>query len=184
MSAGNQGAASLEGSTHMMFGSTSTSACNDSPPLPPPSYTHTHTAGLQGYEPGPFTVISIPAHCSSSSSNVTNADGSGGSSFDPELAVRDPACSNTAVTAIMTCRLAPAPPRINASLIAGIASAGSVLLLLMLLIYLSFKRLGKIKRQLEWWRKHLAGMPKCGEMSIVVTDIEGYSGACLCFCVG
>jgi hypothetical protein len=60
--------------------------------------------------------------------------------------------------------------------VAGIVSAGAVLLLLMLLVYLSFKRLGRMKRQLEWWRKHLAGMPRCGEMSIVTTDIEGYSG--------
>jgi hypothetical protein len=29
----------------------------------------------------------------------------------------------------------------------------------------------------EWWRKHLSGMPQVGKMSIVVTDIEGYSGA-------
>ena len=66
--------------------------------------------------------------------------------------------------------------RFNSGLVAGIVSAGAVLLLLMLLVYLSFKRLGRMKRQLEWWRKHLAGMPRCGEMSIVTTDIEGYSG--------
>lgn len=75
----------------------------------------------------------------------------------------------------MTCKAVSAP-RFNPSLVAGIVSAGGVLLLLMLLVHLSFKRLGRIKRQLEWWRKNLAGMPKCGEMSIVVTDIEGYSG--------
>lgn len=76
----------------------------------------------------------------------------------------------------MTCRAVAAPAKLNVSLIAGIVSGGAVLLLLMLLLYLSFRRLGRIRRQLEWWRKHLAGMPRCGEMSLVVTDIEGYSG--------
>lgn len=84
----------------------------------------------------------------------------------------------------MTCR-AVSSPRFNSGLVAGIVSAGAVLLLLMVLVHLSFKRLGRIKRQLEWWRKHLAGMPRCGDMSIVVTDIEGYSGGSCegcCFC--
>jgi hypothetical protein len=75
----------------------------------------------------------------------------------------------------MTCKAASGT-KINPGLVAGLVCGGGVLLLLMLLVYLSFNRLGRIKRQLEWWRKHLAGMPKCGEMSIVVTDIEGYSG--------
>jgi hypothetical protein len=84
----------------------------------------------------------------------------------------------------MTCK-AVSTPRFNPSLVAGIVSAGGVLLLLLLLVHLSSKRLGRIKRQLEWWRKNLAGMPKGGEMSIVVTDIEGYSGEfCVCECRG
>ena len=31
----------------------------------------------------------------------------------------------------------------------------------------------------EWWRKHLSGMQQVKKMSIVVTDIEGYSGGFL-----
>jgi hypothetical protein len=97
---------------------------------------------------------------------------------DLSAAPLDPACA-IGVTAVMTCKAVSSPP-FDSSLVAGIVSAGTVLLLLMLLVHLSFKRLGRIKRQLEWWRKHLAGMPKCGEMSIVVTDIEGYSGGRPC----
>lgn len=126
---------------------------------------------MQGYEPGPFTVISTPAHCDRTTA-ITN--GSLGLLDPLSPAVTDPAC-RTAVTAVMTCKVASGT-KINLGLVAGLVCGGGVLLLLMLLVYLSFNRLGRIKRQLEWWRKHLAGMPKCGEMSIVVTDIEGYSG--------
>jgi hypothetical protein len=56
----------------------------------------------------------------------------------------------------------------------------AVLLLLVMLTSISLNmcmaRTGKIRRQLNWWHKHLAGMPKSGKMAIVVTDIEGYSG--------
>lgn len=127
----------------------------------------------QGYEPGPFTVIGTPAHCNRST--TLDMNGSAGGLLSPLTSAHpDPACA-VAVTAVMTCKAVSAP-RFNSSLVAGIVSTGGVLLLLMLLVHLSFKRLGRIKRQLEWWRKNLAGMPKCGEMSIVVTDIEGYSG--------
>jgi hypothetical protein len=71
---------------------------------------------------------------------------------------------------------------------AGIAvGAVAVLLLLVMLTSLSLNmcmaRTGKIRRQLNWWHKHLAGMPKSGKMAIVVTDIEGYSGALLRTCI-
>lgn len=49
-----------------------------------------------------------------------------------------------------------------------------------LFVSLCLARTGKVRRQLEWWRKHLSGMPQVGKMSIVVTDIEGYSGVCVC----
>jgi len=116
--------------------------------------------------------MSSPSHCNVT---ATATEGAPGSGADLAIALNDPAC-HTAVTAVMTCRPSPVPSRVNTSVIAGIICSGLVLLLIMLLVYLSFKRLGRMKRQLEWWRKHLAGMPKCGEMSIVVTDIEGYSG--------
>lgn len=45
-----------------------------------------------------------------------------------------------------------------------------------LFVSLCLARTGKVRRQVEWWRKHLSGMPQTGKMSIVVTDIEGYSG--------
>lgn len=60
--------------------------------------------------------------------------------------------------------------------------AAALLLLLVMLTSLSLNmcmaRTGKIRRQLNWWHKHLAGMPRTGKMAIVVTDIEGYSGVC------
>jgi hypothetical protein len=71
---------------------------------------------------------------------------------------------------------------------AGVAvGAVAVLLLLVMLTSISLNmcmaRTGKIRRQLNWWHKHLAGMPKSGKMAIVVTDIEGYSGALLRTCI-
>lgn len=63
-------------------------------------------------------------------------------------------------------------------LISFAALAVLILLIMLASLFLSLciARTGKVRRQLEWWRKHLSGMPQHGKMSIVVTDIEGYSG--------
>jgi hypothetical protein len=53
----------------------------------------------------------------------------------------------------------------------------TMIMLTSLFVSLCLARTGKVRRQWEWWRKHLSGMPQAGKMSIVVTDIEGYSGA-------
>jgi hypothetical protein len=72
--------------------------------------------------------------------------------------------------------------------ILGLAMLCVMVMLASLFVSLCLARTGKVRRQWEWWRKHLSGMPQAGKMSIVVTDIEGYSGeiAGVCFwvCVG
>jgi len=59
---------------------------------------------------------------------------------------------------------------------AALAMLCLLVMLASLFVSLCLARTGKVRRQLEWWRKHLSGMPQHGKMSIVVTDIEGYSG--------
>lgn len=62
--------------------------------------------------------------------------------------------------------------------LAALAVLCLLIMLASLFVSLCLARTGKVRRQLEWWRKHLSGMPQVGKMSIVVTDIEGYSGVC------
>jgi hypothetical protein len=60
--------------------------------------------------------------------------------------------------------------------VAALAMLCLLVMLASLFVSLCLARTGKVRRQLEWWKKHLSGMPQTGKMSIVVTDIEGYSG--------
>lgn len=60
--------------------------------------------------------------------------------------------------------------------LAALATLCVLVMLASLFVSLCLARTGKVRRQVEWWRKHLSGMPQVGKMSIVVTDIEGYSG--------
>lgn len=82
---------------------------------------------------------------------------------------------------IKQCVPAAQEPTLTKSEAIAVAICGAAFCLLMLMLVsvtgnLCIARTGKIRRQLNWWHKHLAGMPKSGKMSIVVTDIEGYSG--------
>jgi hypothetical protein len=60
--------------------------------------------------------------------------------------------------------------------VAALAMLCLLVMLASLFVSLCLARTGKVRRQLEWWKKHISGMPQTGKMSIVVTDIEGYSG--------
>ena len=52
----------------------------------------------------------------------------------------------------------------------------SLCMLVLLTYCLCCRRVSKVQRQLRHFKQSLAGMPRSGKMSIVVTDIQGYSG--------
>jgi hypothetical protein len=70
-------------------------------------------------------------------------------------------------------------PRDNRLVVVTLATVLTVsLCVLVLLTYcLCCRRVSKVQRQLRHFKQSLAGMPRTGKMSIVVTDIQGYSGA-------
>jgi hypothetical protein len=115
----------------------------------------------QGFEPGGMVATGFPTACGGPRT-------SNGSSSEPP-----PQQLCEEFMSVMTCKPSP---KVNASLISGIVVGGVVLLLLLATVNLFVRRVHNMRRKLEWWRKHLLGLPSGGQLSIVVTDIEGYSG--------
>lgn len=90
-------------------------------------------------------------------------------------------CLFAYVHLMQVCKAWP-KPQINPWVYAIVSVAALIGLCLMIMLASLFvsmclARTGKWRRQIAWWTKHLSGMPQTGKMSIVVTDIEGYSGA-------
>jgi hypothetical protein len=69
---------------------------------------------------------------------------------------------------------------------AGIAVAAflAAVVIITLAAYLMLAKASKFRRHLMLSANRLKGAPRSGRMSLVVTDIEGYSGECVvCVCV-
>jgi len=78
---------------------------------------------------------------------------------------------------ILTCEL---KPRFGPQQVALLTVINGAFLIALVLVSYCFccRRVSKPVRAIQAIRKRAVGMPKVGRMSVVVTDIEGYSGGC------